>query len=67
MVSYEGGHEVRPDPGTCYTVTGLVADLQEPRDYPMEAMCAECSTPIRRESYIGGEWEHFTREGIVIK
>lgn len=55
-------HAITPQKDTAYTVTGLKADLLDPRDYPVEAVCLECGRPVRRNKYMFAEWFHFQRE-----
>lgn len=49
-----------PEEGTVYTATGLKASLTRRSDFPVEAVCAKCSLPIRRKQYEvthpGGDW-----------
>lgn len=49
-----------PAAGTLYTSTGLEASLTRRDDFPVEAMCASCFRPIRREQFEvtrpGGDW-----------
>lgn len=56
-------HAAIPQVGTVYTYHNIVADKFRilPEDYPLEAVCLECSKPVRLlepES----EWQHFSRE-----
>lgn len=55
------GCQHRPQEGTLYTATGLKASLQRRGDFPVDAVCAVCGRPIRREHYEetgpGGEWK----------
>lgn len=53
--------EHEPEDGTLYTATGLAASLSRELDFPVEAVCAKCSQPIRREqhevTHPGGDWQ----------
>lgn len=41
----------QPADGTLRTRTGLPASLEDRDDFPVEALCANCSRPIRRQQY----------------
>lgn len=50
----------RPQEGTIYTTGGRQASLRRSGDFPVEAMCADCGRPVRREQYEvtspAGDW-----------
>jgi hypothetical protein len=53
------GHEHTPEPGTVYTSTGLpvtVGDATQD-NHPLEAVCAGCGQPIRREREFLDDWQ----------
>jgi len=50
-------HEITPQAGTCYTLTGLPADLLHRADYPVVATCVTCLLPVRTDTY-SGLWYH---------
>ena len=51
----------QPAPDTIYTVTGLKGSLNRPLDYPLDAICMLCSTPIRCLTFYSltdaGDWK----------
>jgi hypothetical protein len=49
--------EHSPQSGTLYTTTGLPASTSRRDDFPIEAMCAKCSRPIRRPRGDDPVWE----------
>ena len=56
-------HAITPQLGTVYQPNGLRADLNDPRDYPVEAVCVECGRPVRRDTWATNDrWYHFDRE-----
>lgn len=66
MELIEGGHGITPVRDSFYTVTGLKADLGDPRCYPVEAMCKVCGQPIRKDTWaVGSRWYHFSREDVT--
>lgn len=55
-------HEAVPLDGTLYTaVGGLRATLNREGDYPADALCKQCSQPIRAESPVK-PWQHTGRK-----
>jgi len=58
-----GGHEIIPKPGTARSVrSGEPADLKNPLDYPVQAVCLVCGQPIRTERWLLAEWRHIAPE-----
>lgn len=60
MISGSEQCQHQPKDGTVYTTTGLPGDLMRSLDYPLEAVCLHCGTPIRCEHFLpigeSGEW-----------
>ena len=54
-------HSVTPVRGSARRLDGLPASLMNPRDYPVEALCAECGKPIRTEHFYSATWDHIDR------
>lgn len=52
-------HDITPQLGTCYTLSGLEADLLRRSDYPVRAVCQRCGKPVQTDSF-SGEWYHST-------
>ena len=58
-----GGHEIIPKPGTVRSVrSGEPADLKNPLDYPVKAVCKTCGQLIRTERWLLAEWRHIALE-----
>ena len=52
-------HEIIPEPGTARRVRdGQPADLRNPTDYPVTAVCKTCGRPIRAERWLLAAWYH---------
>lgn len=49
--------EHSPQEGTIYTTLCLPGSMNRRDDFPLEAMCAKCSMPIRREKYDDPQWD----------
>jgi hypothetical protein len=57
------GHDITPKPGTVRSVrSGEPADLKNPLDYPVEAVCLVSGQPIRTERWLLAEWRHIAPE-----
>jgi hypothetical protein len=57
----EGDHKIEPVPDSFYCQkTQHPAKLMNPFDYPIEAVCQACSSPILAESFLA-DWVHFER------
>jgi hypothetical protein len=56
-----GNHAITPVRGSARRVDGTPADLMNPRDYPVEALCLECGGPIRTEQFYSPGWDHIER------
>jgi hypothetical protein len=54
-------HDITPVKGSARQLDGTPADLRNPRDYPIEALCLECGRPIRVERYYFSGWAHIER------
>jgi hypothetical protein len=53
------GHEIIPEYGSARRVRdGEPADLTNPTDYPMIAVCLTCQRPIRCDGWLMGECYH---------
>jgi hypothetical protein len=63
------GHEIEPQPGSCYSVKGCnarrPANLKNGAHYPVEALCGglagSCGEIIRIDDMWTGEWYHTGR------
>lgn len=65
MVSFEGGHEIVPTPGTVRKLNGQKGSVLEPGDYPLVAICMECGGRVREDAYVFATWYHLPEpEGI---
>jgi hypothetical protein len=57
------GHDITPKPGTVRRVrSGEPADLKNPLQYPIEAICMECGQPVQNERWLLSEWYHVSEE-----
>lgn len=61
MASTLRNHAVTPVKGSTRRLDGLPADLMNPLDYPVEAVCLECGKPIRTEHFYSPAWQHIAR------
>lgn len=59
----ETEHEIQPVKDSWYTQLGKPANLLNPFDYPIEAVCKTCSKPIVAKSLIA-DWVHFSRDQV---
>lgn len=57
----EGRHAITPTAGTIRQLDGAPADLMQPRQYPVEALCTVCFRPVRLERMFLAEWAHVER------
>ncbi len=54
-------HPITPVMGSARRLDGTTADLMDPRDYPVEAVCLECGHPVRSEWMFLAGWSHVER------
>ena len=65
-------HAITPVRGSARQLDGTPADLLNPADYPVEAICLECGQPVRCAQYFHlgtacPDWIHieqFTMTGL---
>lgn len=58
MASLVSNHAITPVRGSARRLDGLPANLMDPLDYPVEAICLECGKPIRTERFYSATWTH---------
>jgi len=51
-------HRITPAEGSAHRADGRPADLLNPLDYPVTAVCLACGRPIRVERMMYSEWKH---------
>jgi hypothetical protein len=61
VVNTSTSHDITPVKGSARKLDGTPADLRNPHDYPVEAVCVECGQPIRCGHWLTGTWRHIER------
>jgi hypothetical protein len=57
-----GEHVITPKYGSIRDSEGKPSWGLHPYDFPVTAVCLECSLPIRLEKYYFAEWSHVIRQ-----